>query len=193
MEVETQLPATLAFDYPTPAAIAGLLLERVSLSRRKAVEARCRPEVRREGRKRTPIAIVSMACRLPGGVASPEAYWELLVEEETRWRSFLRGGRSFDVYDADPEAAGKSYAREGGFVRDVEQFDAAFFGISAREAKSMDPQQRLVLETAWEALERAGIRPEALHESRTGVYLGHMGADYGCAARGVSRNWTATG
>ncbi|WP_160161988.1 type I polyketide synthase, partial [Streptomyces sp. F-3] len=126
-----------------------------------------------------PIAIVAMACRLPGDVDTPEAYWHLLAtggdaigELPPRWANL-------DVYDPDPDAVGKSYAREGGFIRDVEGFDAAFFGISQREALSMDPQQRLVLETSWEALERAGIRPDSLRESKTGVYLGTMSSDYG--------------
>src|SRR3954462_10797552 len=83
-----------------------------------------------------PIAIVSMACRLPGGIDSPEAYWELLSQGRDAIGSFPARWSGFDIYDSDPEAAGKSYAREGGFVHDVERFDAAFFGISAREAQS---------------------------------------------------------
>ncbi|HET8935355.1 MAG TPA: type I polyketide synthase, partial [Polyangiales bacterium] len=88
---------------------------------------------------------------------------------------------ALDVYDPNPDAAGKSYVREGGFVHEVEWFDAEFFGNSAREVKWMDPQQRLVLETAWEALERAGIRPSSLNESSTGVYMGCLGSDYAAA------------
>ncbi|MFE4917242.1 type I polyketide synthase, partial [Streptomyces sp. NPDC056652] len=129
--------------------------------------------------KSEPIAVVSMACRLPGGIETPEAFWDLLAEGGDAISGFPKRWERLGLYDEDPEAVGKSYTREGGFLADVEGFDSEFFGISPREAQSMDPQQRLVLETSWEALERAGILPEALSESRTGVYLGSMGSDYG--------------
>ncbi|MFE1459417.1 beta-ketoacyl synthase N-terminal-like domain-containing protein, partial [Streptomyces sp. NPDC058735] len=134
-----------------------------------------------------PIAVVSMACRLPGGIDTPEAYWELLASGGDAVGGLPGRWRGLDLYDPDPEAVGKSYAREGGFLADghVEDFDAGFFGISPREAVSMDPQQRLVLEVSWEALERAGIRPETLSESRTGVYLGTMSTDYGDLGRNL--------
>ncbi|WP_256107950.1 beta-ketoacyl synthase N-terminal-like domain-containing protein, partial [Streptomyces sp. ODS05-4] len=95
--------------------------------------------------------------------------------------AFPERWRGLDVYDPDPEVEGKSYGCEGGFLADehVERFDAAFFGISPREAVSMDPQQRLVLEAAWEALERAGLTADVRDASRTGVYLGAMNSDYG--------------
>ncbi|WP_394836551.1 type I polyketide synthase [Pendulispora rubella] len=131
-----------------------------------------------------PIAIVSMACRLPGGADSPEAYWELLREGRDAIEAFPERWDTLDVFDPDPEAAGKSYVREGGFVRGADRFDAAFFGISPREAAAMDPQQRLILETTWEALERAAVVPESLHGTKTGVYLGTMGSDYGHSPRG---------
>ncbi|MET9819998.1 polyketide synthase, partial [Streptomyces sp. NPDC006355] len=129
--------------------------------------------------KTEPIAVVSMACRLPGGIETPEAFWDLLASGGDAITGFPKRWEKLGLYDEDPEATGKSYAREGGFLSDVEGFDASFFGISPREAQSMDPQQRLVLETSWEALERAGIRPDSLAESRTGVYLGSMSSDYG--------------
>ncbi|MGW6393567.1 type I polyketide synthase, partial [Streptomyces sp. NPDC055103] len=117
------------------------------------------------------IAVVGIACRLPGA-AGPDEFWEL-----------LRGGREAitDVPDgrwesaAPPESAGM---RRGGFLKDIGAFDAAFFGISPREAAAMDPQQRLVLELAWEAIEDAGIVPARLRESRTSVFVGTLRDDY---------------
>ncbi|MGC5407648.1 SDR family NAD(P)-dependent oxidoreductase [Streptomyces sp. DT225] len=180
-ETGLSLPSTLAFDHPTPTAVATYLLDTLDLNPQPK---RSRPKKPRASRTADePIAVVSMACRLPGGIDTPEAFWQLLAdggdaigELPTRWHNL-------DVYDPDPEAVGKSYAREGGFIDDVEGFDAAFFGISRREALSMDPQQRLVLETAWEALERAGIHPDALDGTDTGVYLGTMSSDYGDQGR----------
>ncbi|WP_327364780.1 non-ribosomal peptide synthetase/type I polyketide synthase [Streptomyces sp. NBC_01296] len=131
-----------------------------------------------ENERHEPVAVIAMACRLPGGVTTPEEYWELLAGGRDAIGPLPARWAGLDLYDADPAAVGKSYAQEGGFLDGLEEFDADFFGISRREAVSMDPQQRLVLEASWEALERAGLRPDALAGSRTGVYLGAMRSDY---------------
>lgn len=119
------------------------------------------------------IAIISMACRLPGSVSTPEEYWDVLSRGETVITDVPEGRWDADsIYDADPNARGRSYSLRGGFLSSIDAFDAAFFGISPREAHSLDPAQYLMLETCWEVLERAGYTNERLHGSQTGVFIG---------------------
>ncbi|WP_344840323.1 type I polyketide synthase, partial [Actinocorallia longicatena] len=179
-----RLSATLVFDYPTSMRLAGYVYG--LLFPEPAIDAPVTstgPRVDGD-----PIGIVGMGCRFPGGVGSPAALWDLVASGRVGVSEFPsdRGWDVEGVYDPDPDAAGKSYVRVGGFLDDVAGFDAAFFGISPREAVAMDPQQRLLLEVVWEALEDAGIDPLGLRGSRTGVFAGVFGQDYGLAARAES-------
>ncbi len=128
---------------------------------------------------REPIAIIGVGCRFPGGVNSPESFWRLLRDEVDAITEMPPGRFDIDeYYDPTPATPGKIITREGGFLNDIDQFDALFFGISPREANYLDPQQRLLLEVAWEALEDAGQAREKLAGSRTGVFIGMWLNDY---------------
>ncbi|WP_413098314.1 SDR family NAD(P)-dependent oxidoreductase [Streptomyces sp. Inha503] len=169
-----RLPATVVFDYPSSAALAQYLVERL-------VGTVAGPEhASSVVRDEDPVVIVGMACRLPGGVASPDDFWSL-VSSGGDAMSGLPADRGWDLeglFDPDPDRAGTSYVREGGFLHDAANFDAEFFGISPREAIAMDPQQRLLLEVSWEALERSGIDPLSLKGTATGVFAGLIYQDY---------------
>ncbi|MGW6118091.1 type I polyketide synthase [Nocardia sp. NPDC055165] len=147
-----------------------------------------------EARATEPIAIVGMACRYPGGVTSPEELWQAAVEGRSlvsQWPAD-RGWDVEGLFDPEPGVPGKSYVRTGGFLDGATGFDANFFGISPREAQAMDAQQRLVLETAWEAFERAGIDPTTVRGSATGVFVGLMPDTEGPSSRDIDERVRAT-
>ncbi|MCP2167840.1 type I polyketide synthase [Goodfellowiella coeruleoviolacea] len=162
------LPATAVFDHPTPRALARFLLASLAPAPEKSTVDVAVPVAD------DPVVIIGMACRYPGGVHTPEDLWRLLCAEGDAIGAFP-DDRGWDTSPA-------GYAAAGGFLDDAAGFDAEFFGISPREATSMDPQQRILLEVGWEAVERAGIPPLSLRGSRTGVFAGVMYHDYGVGA-----------
>lgn len=164
-----ELSAGIVFDHPSVARMAEHLLGEPDAGKVGATA----PQVG------APIAVVGMACRYPGAVASADDLW-LLVRSGADAITEFPADRGWDVrrlFDPD-NSPGTCYSTSGGFLADAGGFDAEFFGISPREAIAMDPQQRLFLETSWEALEHAGIEPSSLRRSRTGVYTGLAYHDY---------------
>ncbi|MFJ8630359.1 SDR family NAD(P)-dependent oxidoreductase [Streptomyces sp. NPDC093568] len=169
-----QLPATLVYDYPSPRRLAAHLLAEL-LDDDGAAGRPAEPAVRPA--QDEPLAIVGMACRFPGGVSTPEEFWELMLAGRDGTGPFP-DDRGWDLDTLHGTGPGSSATTRGGFLYDAADFDPAFFGISPREALAMDPQQRLLLETSWEAFERAGLDPDALRGTRTGVFVGTNGQDY---------------
>jgi acyl transferase domain-containing protein/NADPH:quinone reductase-like Zn-dependent oxidoreductase/acyl carrier protein len=171
-----EIPITLVMDYPRISDVAEYLLGDVLGLNEQAKPAAQPAAV--TARTDEPIAIVAVSCRFPGA-PNPEAFWDLLSGGVDAIREVPEDRFDIDeFYDPDPEAAGKTYTRFGGFLDGIDGFDPEFFGISPREAVWIEPQQRLMLETVWEGLERAGYSPASLRGSRTGVFAGVAANEY---------------
>jgi len=179
-----RLPATLLFDYPSPLAVVEFI--RSQLGGARTVEAPALPATPAAANGDDPIVIVSMGCRFPGGVRTPEDLWQL-VSSRTDAVSDIPADRGWDLdslFDPDPDQPLTMNVRQGSFVDAAGHFDPGFFGINPREALAMDPQQRLLLEVTWEAIERAGIDPSSLRGTQTGVFVGASPSGYGYGLQG---------
>ncbi|MGW2332299.1 type I polyketide synthase, partial [Streptomyces sp. NPDC001700] len=177
-----RLPATAIFDYPTPRLLAGhVLAQALGASQEILTDAPTAVAADDD-----PIVIVGMSCRYPGGIDSPEGLWRF-IDSASDAVSVLPSDRGWDLaaLAGAKGRSGMSSTSDGGFLYDAAQFDPGLFGISPREAAAMDPQQRLLLEASWEAFERAGIAPDSLKGSRTGVFAGVMYHDYASWLRDV--------
>ncbi|WP_327139042.1 type I polyketide synthase [Nocardia sp. NBC_01327] len=188
-----RLSGTVIFDYPTPDALIAHLRRRLlraagpqpvtgsqtstagdlGATAAQTGAAPRSPAVTEDD----PVAIVGMACRFPSGITSPQRLWQAVAEGVDAISAFP-DDRDWEL-TAQGSADRIGAARRGGFLDGAADFDAEFFGISPREATAMDPQQRILLETAWEALEHAGIRPDGLRGGRVGVYVGGTAMEYG--------------
>lgn len=187
--IDRKLPPTLGFDYPTIYALANYLCmapkphQSVFPNNKytdNCEQKKSEPNSYKNAYPNEPIAVIGIGCRFPGGCNTPESYWEFL-ENSGDGISEVPAER-WDIdsfYDSDSDLPGKMNTRWGGFLEHIDQFDPVFFGISPREAKGIDPQQRLIMEVGWEALENAGEIPAQLKGSKTGVFIGISGSDYG--------------
>ena len=201
-ETGLRLPVTLIFDYPTPRHVIDLIVAsfakgdsekspqslpdpsgtenpQVVVAAPKSCNMPVSPVV--PGPNDDPIVVVSMGCRLPGGVRDLDSFWQMLAEGRDVVGDFPdnRGWEIDALYDPKPGIPGKTYTRSGAFLYDADEFDPSLFGIGEYEALAMDPQQRLLLEVAWETIERAGLDASVLRGSSTGVWAGVMHHDYG--------------
>ncbi|MFJ7201776.1 type I polyketide synthase [Streptomyces sp. NPDC098926] len=173
-----RLPSTLVFDHPNARAVAEHL--DTLLVDERATDTAVPGSAAAVSGEDDPVVIVSMACRFPGGVRTPEDLWQLVHDEVDAITEFPRD-RGWDLeglYDPESVRTGTCYVRHGGFLHDAAEFDPGFFGISPNDALTTDPQHRLLLEVAWEALERAAIDPLSLKGTTTGVFTGTMYHDY---------------
>ncbi|HET7469027.1 MAG TPA: type I polyketide synthase, partial [Gemmatimonadales bacterium] len=180
-----RLPATVSFDHPSPRHVAAYLREQLDAARGQPAATGADGHTQRASERdgagsQEPLAIIGMGLRLPGGVADLDGLFRMLARgldavgpiPAERWDTDR-------LYDPDFEQKGKSYVRDAALLDRVDLFDAGFFGISPREARHIDPQHRLLLEAAWQALEDAGLPPPELEGTPTGVFVGVGPSDYG--------------
>ncbi|WP_156959571.1 type I polyketide synthase [Nocardia sp. BMG51109] len=185
------LPPTLVFDHPTPGELARYLDTLLAPSNTETSTAAPTPAAADDD----PVVVVGMSCRFPGGIGSPQALWDLVSDGVDAIGAFPddRGWNLEELFDPDPDVVGTTYTRHGGFLTDADGFDNELFEISPREATAMDPQQRVLLETCWAALETACLDPKSLHGSSTGVFIGACAQQDQAALPATAEGYALTG
>ncbi|WP_424100297.1 SDR family NAD(P)-dependent oxidoreductase [Moorena producens] len=182
-QLGTTLPETIAIEYPTISKLSSYIEQlmgwKITEIDSSSEEAETNKLEMMDRSRSEAIAIIGIGCRFPGNANTPESFWELLSNGKDSITEIPLERWDLDsYYDPNPDTPGKMYIRHAALVEQVDQFDPRFFGISNREAYSLDPQQRFILEVTWEALERAGINPQQLENTQTGVFLGIGQNDY---------------
>ena len=186
------VPKTLSFDHPNLDQAASFVLRELLTSASELQPSSTHE--RADGAADEALAVVGVGMRLPGGIETLEDLWSFLAAGRDAVREIPNQRVDLsELYDADPEAEGKSYVRNASLLDDVAGFDADFFGMSPREAAPMDPQHRLLLETGWSALEDAGLRPGSLRDTDAGVFVGAAPGEYAFAAAGSDDTYALTG
>lgn len=176
--LDTTFPATLIFDYSNPEELVSFLESSVFSTSAPASEAPIEKEAESKDSRYKSVAVIGMACRFPGNISSPEQFWTQLLDGFDATTNMPDRWDVEALYCEDQSSIGKMAVKRGGFINGVENFDASFFAMTPREAVSLDPQQRLLMEVVWKLFEDAGVIPADLNGSSTGVFIGSTTNDY---------------
>ncbi|WP_108869634.1 SDR family NAD(P)-dependent oxidoreductase [Aquimarina aquimarini] len=176
-ELDCSLKTTVLFDYPRLDTLVDFLLSELKIAPEHQIDKSLNQKNNSENTK-DEIAIIGMACRMPGGIMNPMDFWQLLINNENAIEEVPKSRFDIDQFYSDKKESGKVSSRYGGFIKNIKEFDPQFFGISAKEASEMDPQQRVLMEVAWEAIENSGQSANNLRGNNIGVFVGIRNTEY---------------
>jgi acyl transferase domain-containing protein/acyl-CoA synthetase (AMP-forming)/AMP-acid ligase II/acyl carrier protein len=187
--LDATFPATLIFDYSNPEELVGFLESSVFSISTPSSETTIEKDTASNDNRDESVAVIGMACRFPGNISSPEEFWTLLLDGSDATSDMPDRWDVEALYCEDQNSPGKMAVKRGGFIDGVENFDAGFFAMTPREAVSLDPQQRLMMEVVWKLFEDAGVIPADLNGSSTGVFIGSTSNDYREMLAGQAREF----